>query len=130
MQLLLHGWPPVYTPALKVNITVQRHAGVANGALLPPKGLPELEEWTAAQMESRVVDGEEGDLSSMGTQTGMWNQYGTGQWGMGHQLMGTQHQLRGPRKVVYVWVTGPVTHVLLVSITGSQSTVFLPPGQW
>ena len=44
--------------------------------------------------------------------------------------MGTQHWLREPGKVVYVWVTGLVAHVLLASITGSRSTVFLPPGQW
>ena len=68
MRLLINGRPPVYTPALKVTLTIPQHAGGMHGALLLPKDLTGMEPGMTVQMESGVhsvdkdnlVDGEYG----------------------------------------------------------------------
>jgi len=63
VQLFVHGWPSVYTPALKVNLTVRRHAGSVNGTLSLPQKSIGMEEGSAVEMQSGAVTVGEEDPS-------------------------------------------------------------------
>ena len=63
VRLLLNGRPPVYTPALKVKLTVQQGAGSVNGTLLPPEEVTRMEAATAIRMKTGVINIDEEDSS-------------------------------------------------------------------